>query len=169
MIAMSVSGVSPIDDVNAMLPGISIYRDSDKITHVHESTHGINSQLRNRFGRPTFYVMGGVWFHVDEPKTTLSAVARSIPTEKRGDVYKLYCVDAQRWWNNEPSYLIDEMVAYINGAETRKFYGITNRAETLRYARELATYVKYLPIDDWSWYDIQMKRLENIEKAIDTK
>lgn len=150
-------------DVNSYFPSNNPYSDSDKITHVHESCHGISSQLRNRLHKPAFYTLHDTYFVVDEPRTTLAAVAKSIPVEKRGPVYALYCVNAQQWWNDQPSYLIEEMVCYINGAEARKELGIKDRYETVKYAEELAVYVSYLPMTDWTFYKQQLKRLETLK------
>ncbi len=40
-----------LSDIESHMPAGHIYRDSDKITWAHETTHGINSHLRMKFSR----------------------------------------------------------------------------------------------------------------------
>ncbi len=138
----NVGNLHPIiADIESHLPAGHPYRDSDLITWVHEGTHGINSQLRNEFRRPGFYVLRNRAVLLNkEPNTTLTQVARIVPVSLRGDVYQLYLIDSQRWWNNEPSYVFDEFVAYTNGAEARMSLRIQARQETVRYMLELSVY-----------------------------
>ena len=129
-----------VTDVEQHLPARHVYRDDDKITWTHEGTHGIASQLRGKYQQPGFYLLNNNAYLLKEPKTTLAAVATKIPRSLRGAVYQLYCIDQQRYWNNEPSYLIDEWVAYLNGSLARRELGIEGRSETLRYLVEMAIY-----------------------------
>lgn len=116
------------------------YDDPDPITTVHESTHGANSLLRNRFGKPAFYVLNNKAVLIDEPTTTLADVANIVPPSLRGDVYDLYLIRAQRDWNNQPSYVFDEATAYCNGTVARQQLGIQERSETVRYSTEFCVY-----------------------------
>ena len=130
-----------IADIESHLPAGHPYRDSDLITWVHEGTHGINSRLRNEFRCPGFYVLDNRAVLLNrEPNTTLTQVARLIPVSLRGDVYQLYLIDSRRWWNNEPSYIFDEFIAYTNGAEARRQLCIRDRQETVRYMVEFVVY-----------------------------
>ncbi len=132
-----------VADIESHLPVGHPYRDSDLITWVHEGTHGINSQLRNKFRRPSFYVLGNRAILLkEEPRTTLTRVSRLVPVSLRGDVYNLYLLKSRRYWENQPSYLFDEWVAYSNGTEARLFGAdvIYGREETVRYMIEFCVY-----------------------------
>jgi len=95
------------------------YFANDSITWGHETTHGINSHIRNTFGKGKqngFYVGGNKAIVLNEPNVTLSQVASMIPYNLRGSRYNLYFIQQQRDWNNSPLYVFDEFVAYVNGS-----------------------------------------------------
>jgi hypothetical protein len=99
----------------------STYRDADKVTWCHETTHGINSHLRNRYGgagRNAFYVGFDRAALVDEPRLTLGQIAQAIPPALRGSHYQTYLVEQRGDWDRRPLYLWDEWIAYTNGART---------------------------------------------------
>jgi hypothetical protein len=147
-----------LKDVESHLPAGHGYSDPDRITTVHESTHGINSLLRQRYGCPAFYVLNNRAVLMKEPTTTLSyaSVANMVPPSLRGEVYHLYLKQMQRWWNFQPTYVFDELTAYSNGAEARKQLGIKDRQETVRYAVEFIVYSSCVPMASHST-DTQMK------------
>jgi hypothetical protein len=97
------------------------YYDSDKVTYVHETTHGINSHLRNYFNNTGkkangFYVGNDEGAIVVEPaiwKTDVNAYVPQSLRESRFDTYLVGATD----WNDTPLYLFDEWVAYTNGTE----------------------------------------------------
>ncbi len=135
-----------VADIESHLPAGHPYRDSDLITWVHEGTHGINAQLRNEFRRPGFYILNNRAVLLNkELNTTLAQVAQLVPVSLRGDVYNLYLIQSRRWWNNEPSYIFDEFVAYTNGAECRRQLQIPDRKETVTYAIEMCVYSTCVP------------------------
>lgn len=77
---------------------------------------------------------------LDEPSLTLKKVADSIPAEDRGRLYRMYLVDAQRWWNNQPLYILDEWVCYYIDARVSFEKGKTPHhgfLEMLKYAEVL--------------------------------
>jgi hypothetical protein len=138
-----VGNLGPIvTDVESHLYAGHPYRDADRITWVHEGSHGVSSLLRNKWGCPAFYVLQNRAVLMPEPRTTLSAVAGRVPQSLRGEVYNLYLIQMQQWWNNQPSFVFDEWVAYTNGAEARRRLGIPDREETLRYASEFIVGVR---------------------------
>lgn len=57
------------------------YKDSDPITWAHESTHGINSAVRNRYGPGynAFYIGDGRAVVLPEPNIRKSSVDQFIP------------------------------------------------------------------------------------------
>jgi hypothetical protein len=103
------------------------YYSDDRITHAHETTHGINSHLSNhpeeivpgRRGHGPiygFYVGHDQAVILTGPRIKLSEAAAMVPSSLRGARYQLYCIDQQKYFEDYPLYLFDEWVAYINGA-----------------------------------------------------
>ena len=110
-------------DIERHLPSKygTTYQDSNKETHGHETTHGINSHLRNYHNKTGakangFYLLKDRAFIIPEPKIKKSHAASYIPSSLRGFRYSTY-VSGQSAWDNEPLYLFDEWVAYINGGK----------------------------------------------------
>jgi hypothetical protein len=97
------------------------YSSSDRITHAHETTHGINSHISNHLGHEGglaygFYVGNDQAILLSGPKVKLSQVAALIPESLRGSRYQLYCIEQQKYFEDHPLYLFDEWTAYTNGA-----------------------------------------------------
>ncbi len=138
----SGSDLGPVvTDIEGHLLSGHPYRDADKITWVHEGTHGINNRLRNEFMRPGFYVLENRAILLkEELRTTLTRVSRLVPVSLRGDVYNLYFIEMSQWWENQPSYIFDEWVAYTNGAEARQKNAVNSRKGTVRYMIEFCIY-----------------------------
>jgi hypothetical protein len=80
----------------------------------HELCHWVNSLLRVD-GYNSFYVLGGRYLTLPEPKVTIEQVADNVPADQRGKGYKLYLVTMRRYWNNQPLYILDEATAYTTG------------------------------------------------------
>jgi len=118
-----------VQKVSDRVPEKSVYADiinyatnptldiRNRMTCAHETTHMINSYLRNKEGGKTnaFYLPPGWAFIVKEPNIRKSQVAQYIPSNVRGYRYSTYVTGA-REWDDTPLYLIDEWSAYINGA-----------------------------------------------------
>jgi hypothetical protein len=139
-----------------------LYRDDDRITSVHETTHWANSELRGRYGGGAFYVGGGKFFWVaSAPKTpTLGQFARMI--RFRGRLAAQY-LEASRYpltpqWRgsfylegheHNPLFLFDEQAAYINGAEVAVRYTGQRWADRVASALEMSHYAhevyRYMP------------------------
>ncbi|RME23299.1 MAG: hypothetical protein D6806_11530 [Deltaproteobacteria bacterium] len=98
---------------------VQTYWDSDKVTHGHETTHGINSYLRN-YENSTgqrangFYVLENRAAIIVEPGIWKHQAAEFVPAELRGDRFDMY-VTGQTAWDDAPLYLFDEWTAYTNG------------------------------------------------------
>ena len=94
--------------------------DSDFETAAHETTHGINSEVRNNetHGKKAngFYVMKNRAAIIVEPNIRKSAMVPYVPASLHGDRYDLYVV-GQTEWDDTPTYIFDEWIAYTNGAE----------------------------------------------------
>jgi hypothetical protein len=92
-------------------------------TNAHETTHGINSSLRNRFRSVyphkinAFFVGRGEYVVLAEPNIRLRDVAQFVPAALRGRRFNLYFVQQVRHWDDTPLYVLDEFVCYINGGK----------------------------------------------------
>ena len=97
------------------------YYDSDKITHGHETSHGIHAHLRNtenNTGQQAngFYVFDNRAAIIVEPNIRKSHVAAYVPQELRGTRFSLYITGSSAW-DDTPLYVWDEWNAYVNGGE----------------------------------------------------
>jgi hypothetical protein len=98
------------------------YQSPDLIIHAHETSHGIHAHLRTQYALKhqrvnCFYVGQHRAAVLAEPKLKLSQIAALVPEPLRLGRFKLYLVGQQKDWENEPLYLFDEWVAYVNGAQ----------------------------------------------------
>ena len=160
------NGNDIISDVQNHLPANNIYNSTDKITAVHESTHGINARLSVLHNKPAFYILNNRAFVFDEISTTLDQTAEKIPKALRGSVYNLYVIRSQRWWNDQPSYLFNEFTAYTNGSIAREQLKIRDRTETVEQMLQMVVYSYYVATTNdskifWKW---QTKRALAIYK-----
>jgi hypothetical protein len=112
-----------LNDIEAHLPASygTTYRDADKVTHGHETSHGIHSHIRNHLNDTGqrangFYVLENRAVLVVEPNVRKSQVGPFIPAALRGSRYATY-VTGQVEWDDRVLYLWDEWNAYINGGE----------------------------------------------------
>ena len=102
-------------------------KGNGRYTDVHETSHFISSDLRRgklgssfpkhdlTVGYNGFYILNGQAVLIKEPSVTIKEVAQYVPQKLRGSRYKLYLIDQQRHWNNEPLYILDEWNAYSLG------------------------------------------------------
>lgn len=109
-----------LGDIDSHMPAGHVYRDSSKMTWAHETTHGINSNIRNKNVNASkvngFYCLEDRACVIIEPKTTIRAVAPLVPSVLRGPSYNLYMVQQAGGWNERPLYIFDEWIAYTNGS-----------------------------------------------------
>lgn len=130
-----------LSDIESHMPAGHIYKDNDFVTYCHETCHGIHSNIRGKYKTDGYYLFGNAAAIFKSPKVTISQVIPFI--RHRGGVFNLYIVQQQRYWNNDPLYILDEWVAYSNGS----WVGIEldlKRGESLEYALEFNFYVEAL-------------------------
>lgn len=129
-------------DIDSQLDSGHHYRHSNKMTWAHETTHGINARLRNaRRGRlNAFYCLDNQAVYIVEPNILIEHVAPRIPRIVRGLSYNLYLNQQRRWWNDRPLYILDEWVAYTNGALAGKEYGLPEWEYELHRAHNFNIY-----------------------------
>jgi len=105
-----------LGDIDCHLQAGHIYSDPDVVTYGHETTHGVNSRIREEFKVDNgYYLLDDRCFTISDPNFTLREVAEAVPQDKRGRMYNLYLVEQSQYWNNKPLYVFDECTAYING------------------------------------------------------
>lgn len=97
------------------------YWSNDLVTAAHETTHGINADIRNDYNDTGarangFYVLEGRAVLVVEPDIRKSHVAPYVPEVLRGFRFDTY-ITGQTEWDDTPLYVWDEWVAYTNGGE----------------------------------------------------
>ena len=135
-----------LGDIESHMPNANhIYKDNDKITWGHETTHGLNSHYRSKFrvsGKRinALYVLNNRVAVIEEPKTTIRAAAKLVPQALRGGVYNLYMIQQAGSWGDTPLYIFDEWVAYANGSAVRADLKIQRRGETVKYMLEFNVY-----------------------------
>ena len=88
--------------------------NESRATNAHETVHMINADLRN--AKPgqrvnAFYVGRGKGLYVNEPHLKKSDVIEFLPQSLRSYRYSLYIAGA-RQWEDTPTYLCDEAIAY---------------------------------------------------------
>lgn len=96
------------------------YQNSrDLINSVHESTHYINSTLRNKYSPLNgYYLLDNRAALLNPiPNLTIRDVQKAVPAELHGMSFSLYLIQSQRDWNSNILYLCDEQSAYLNGAK----------------------------------------------------
>ena len=112
-----------LSDLENHLPANHTFASDEIVNWCHENTHGINSLLRVKYCYPNkskrtnaFYTLDNKFVIVEEPKITLSDVAKNIPESLRGTSYELYFVDQIGDWNDRSLYIFDEWVSFTNGS-----------------------------------------------------
>jgi hypothetical protein len=94
-----------------------------RYTNVHETAHGIHNELRQKY-KPLlkksvngFYCLDSKCVIVDDPNIKIRHVQRYIPEVLRSSRYKLYLEDQLVYWDDVPTYILDEWNSYVLGAE----------------------------------------------------
>lgn len=111
-----------LNDIESHIQANHSYKfPSMPMTWAHETTHGINANIRNKFfsNKPVkagFYCLNDQCVLIVEPQgSKISRFASKIPNILRGPSYDLYLRQQLKYWDNHPLYVLDEWVAYTNG------------------------------------------------------
>ena len=91
-------------------------------TWAHESCHEINSNVRNKQSVKSncaYWLDDRAYIKKEIDTIFLSDIAKAVPENLKGYGYNLYLIEQQRYWNNEPLYIIDELAAYRAGTLAR--------------------------------------------------
>ena len=136
-------------------------------TNVHETVHGINNILRNKYSILSkkkvngFYAGAGKGIIVENPQIVMRDIIPYIPLSVRGYRFNLYFEKQLGDWDSVPTYPIDEWSAYISGAEcavddhlsgrdTEKADCVSGALEFSIYCSALAMSVKEKAPDYWT-------------------
>ena len=137
-----------LQDIESHMPASHGYRDRSKVTWAHETTHGINANIRNSNKDATkvngLYCLEDRACVIFEPKMTIQSFADNIPQKLRGPSYQLYLVEQTASWNNRPLYIFDEWIAYTNGTETGRELNHQGWYYELLQAHNFNVYSMYL-------------------------
>lgn len=94
-----------------------------RYTNVHETSHGISSEIRSNYRNQYEYQINGIYMLfgkgvvLKEPKILITDITKNIPVQARGYRYKTYFIDQTKYWNEQPLYILEEWNCYILGAE----------------------------------------------------
>jgi hypothetical protein len=147
-----------LSDIESHMPDGHQYKSSDLVNYAHECTHALNARLRDRKpGKNAFYCLENKYILLDEPNTTVRAIAAKIPKELRqSDTYDLYLIKQAASWNDRPLYIMDEFSSYLNGAAcamdlvTHNLWKDGRRPQTIMNALEFMVYNAVLAAEDGS-------------------
>jgi hypothetical protein len=118
-IRQSNTGSAILDGIEKRMPQSHVYQNpGDRGNWVHEGTHGLNSRLRvaTREQDNVLYVLDGKACYLSEPNLRLRDIIPYIPGDCRGGGYQLYLQQQLQSWDDTPTYVLDEWVAYTNGS-----------------------------------------------------
>lgn len=120
---------------NKNIPDDSVYSDvisrqekpfgnsSGRHVNVHETAHGIHSDLRNEYQKKlgyecnAFYCLNGKAVILKDPNIAIRQIVKNIPQNLRSYRYNLYFVEQLKDWDDMPTYVLDEWNAYVLGSE----------------------------------------------------
>jgi hypothetical protein len=137
--------------------------------NVHETSHGITSELRNFYEKVlnrklnVFYILNSKCIVLEESNIEMRLVTKYIPESLRSYRYNLYFVKGIVDWNDMPSYIIDEWNSYIlaskssvedfhNGLVTEKVDAVSGCLDFSIYAVCFAMAVKENNTEYWNSY-----------------
>ncbi len=158
-----------LGDIDSHLRAGHPYKERDRVSWAHETTHGINARICDEFGVANgYYLLDNRGFVLAKSGVTLRRLANAIPQSMRGFVYRTYLVEAQQWSNEDALFVVNELIAYTNGAIVGKQLGMTERyKESRRKGRILLEYVEILSILTRESYYKDQKNFEMLIRAID--
>ena len=141
----------------------SFTNEQGRPTNVHETAHFIHSRERNRHSAKigkcnAFYCLDGRVVVLREPRLTMRHIF--IPEALRANRYKLYFEKQLEYWEDTPTYPMEEWSSYILGAEcamedhekgvaTTVFDEVSGCLEFSVYALGTAMAVKKIDRDYW--------------------
>ena len=147
----STNLVGIIEDLESHLWKGHPYFYNDNIDRAHESTHGINFILRNRYTNgyrkcSGAYLLNNRAFIHEEPRGfTLVDLMEEIPYVLRGGECEFYTFIQKKRWNDHPLCIMDEFSAYLNGTKAGLEYNY-NKSDILYNCELTIEFLGYLTI-----------------------
>lgn len=161
-----------LNDIDSHMPSGHIYRDKDKVTHAHETTHGINSNIRNNAYRQQnkLYILS---YNRKIPLSSNSNKKFIIPypIQVRQQLNGFYCLQNQAVIINEPNTHIRNVAKLVPNS----LRGGTYQLYLISQANAWGDTPLYI-FDEWSAYtsgaecrlDLKIKnRAETLKFAIE--
>jgi hypothetical protein len=122
---------------NIAEPSYSIYNDvlshsrelpfgnhNGRYTNVHETAHSIHNELRNTYKAllknnklNVIYLLDSQAAIVYDPNISIKMIQPYVNPSLRSTRYRLYLEKQTEFWNDYPTYILDEWNCYILGAE----------------------------------------------------
>ena len=95
-----------------------------RYTNVHETAHSIHNELRNYYKRllkdnklNVIYLLNSKAAIVSDANITIKMIQPYVYKPLRSSRYSLYLEKQTAFWNDSPTYILDEWNCYILGAE----------------------------------------------------
>ena len=131
--------------------------ESGRNVNVHETAHGIHSDIRNQYEKEfkrydlnAFYCLDGNAILLIEPKITIRHIIKYVPEKLRSYRWNLYFVEQLKDWNDKPTYILEEWVAYILGSkcavDDHQKSIITHRSDAVSGCLDFSIYATALAI-----------------------
>jgi hypothetical protein len=154
-----------------------------RATNVHETAHGISSELTNKYYKNYSSKIEGLYYGngkgiiLESPQLKINEVSAYIPEKFRSYRFQLYFIDQLKYWNDYPLYILDEWTAYIWGArcavEDYKTKNIDTKADSVSGSLEFSLYTMGLCLaikakdNDYWKNNIQFKLVvkEHLQRA----
>lgn len=108
-----------LTDLAQHIPDDNPWYLANLVTAAHESTHVVNARIAAAHAPDDgtridgFYLLGDCGVVVREPALRKRDVAPYVPPALRGLRFGVYITDPA--WDHQPTYILDEWVAYTNG------------------------------------------------------
>lgn len=104
------------------------FQERDLVTSGHECLHAVNSRIRREYvGKAGFYLKNDKAFIFSPVPVKLKEVAALVEQKDKNHLYQTYLIDAQKDWNDEALYVLDELSAYVAGYQVGREYNLTAR------------------------------------------
>lgn len=141
--------------------------DAGRHINVHETAHGIHSDIRNEYQKKLGYELNALYnldgniILVKEPNIRMRHVIQFVPEKLRSYRWQLYFVQQLPHWDDKPTYILDEYAAYILGSKcavddhnlgivTQKSDAVSGCLDFSIYATAFAMAVKTYDPDYWN-------------------
>ncbi len=133
-------GIGNLSEILNRLHDHSYISGEKPVGSGHYATHKLNNELREKYRCSVTYITGGWAFKVPylNVQFTLEDIMERVKYTLPGDGLPV------KYWNDQPSYLLDELAAYINGTIVGLEAGLTGTASVRMSARNSVILLHYV-------------------------